>query len=135
MLTHEIKTLTLLYLSEEITLPSVTPPKYAPRLDEEDILVLEQLFREDLTEEDKGFFKTAYDQLFSECRDLLEGVTWLSAPEIPYSARRRQPSSADVRHRTGCARTEGFYRVSFNFYFEKFTLSIYLSCSCDCVPL
>lgn len=96
----------------EIPLPSAPPLKYKPRLDEEEILVLEQLFREELTEEDKLFFKTAYDRILSEAPELLEGVTWLSAPEIPNSARRRQPSSADLRHPTGCARTEGFYRMT-----------------------
>ena len=72
---------------------------------------MEQLFREDLVEEDKGFFKTAYDLLMKEQPELLDGVTWVSPPEIPHCGRRRQPSS-DVKHRTGCARTEGYYRVS-----------------------
>ena len=104
-------------------MPTVTPQKYTPRFDEEEMLVLEQLFREDLTEEDKVFFKTAYDQILSENPDLLDGVTWLSAPEIPNSVRRRQPSSVDVRHPTGCARTEGFYRVC---YLLQLFLNIYV---------
>jgi hypothetical protein len=106
----------------EIPLPIAPPLKYKPRFDEEEILVLEQLFREDLTEEDKVFLKTAYDQILSETPDLLDGVTWLSAPEIPNSARRRQPSSADVRHPTGCARTEGFYRVCHSYNRIQFSI-------------
>ena len=102
----------VLLFSDEVKLPSVAPPKYKSRVEEEEILVLEQIFREELTEEDKTFFKTAYDQILGDYPDLLDGITWFSAPEIPSSARRRQPSSVDMRHSTGCARTEGFYRVS-----------------------
>ncbi|KAL5257106.1 hypothetical protein ACHWQZ_G012141 [Mnemiopsis leidyi] len=97
---------------DEVKLPSVAPPKYKSRVEEEEILVLEQIFREELTEEDKTFFKTAYDQILGDYPDLLDGITWFSAPEIPSSARRRQPSSVDMRHSTGCARTEGFYRMT-----------------------
>ena len=89
----------------------VAAAKYSARCEEEEILVLEQLFRDDVTEEDKVLFKTSYDLLLKELPELLAGVTWLSPPEIPHSLRRRQPSS-DVKHRTGCARTEGYYRVS-----------------------
>ena len=72
---------------------------------------MEQLFREDLGEEDKVLFKKAYDMLQTEVPDLLAGVTWLSPPELPNTTRRRQ-ASENLKHRTGCARTEGFYSVS-----------------------
>ena len=84
------------------------PDQYKARSEEEEELILEDLFRDILSDEDKMFFKQAYHRLVAEEGDLLEGIPWLTPQEIPKSPRKR-PSD----HKTGCARSEGFYRVSY----------------------
>eukprot|EP00116_Pleurobrachia_bachei_P004107 sb/3464369/ len=83
------------------------------RTPEEEIQLLEAMFREDLTEEEKGYYKQAYELLILSDPDLMDGVTWLSPTEHMMNSRRRQASTADhLRHRSGCARTEGYYKMT-----------------------
>ncbi|KAM4745808.1 histone-lysine N-methyltransferase SETD1B-A-like [Anableps anableps] len=81
----------------------------------EEYNILHNIWREGLDEEDASYLQTTYERLQEQdnCAGWLSDTFWIPHPHILFvPAESSEESQGQPGHRTGCARSEGFYRIS-----------------------
>jgi histone-lysine N-methyltransferase SETD1 len=107
---------------EPLAPPTQTPPKeepkrpkFKPRGEREDERSVREARVEPLDKEDIAMLRLALGRLREEGAGLVGGVNWAYHPNVstgaPPPKRRRQGSQDLLVHATGCARSEGYYKI------------------------
>ncbi|XP_047228665.1 histone-lysine N-methyltransferase SETD1B-A isoform X3 [Girardinichthys multiradiatus] len=96
--------------------PVTTPPRayFSPRSDFKEMTILYDIWNEGIDEEDIRLLQITYDKMLQQDNgnDWLNDTLWVNHPptHIPgVKKRRRDDGMRD--HMTGCARSEGYYKI------------------------
>ncbi|XP_007255046.3 histone-lysine N-methyltransferase SETD1B-A isoform X2 [Astyanax mexicanus] len=99
--------------------PAASPPRpsYVPRSEFEEMTILYDIWNDGIDEEDIKYLKITYDKLLQQdnVNDWLNDTLWVHHPttsggSLPgLKKKRREDGMRD--HVTGCARSEGYYKI------------------------
>uniref|UniRef100_A0AAY5F3K3 [Histone H3]-lysine(4) N-trimethyltransferase n=1 Tax=Electrophorus electricus TaxID=8005 RepID=A0AAY5F3K3_ELEEL len=86
-------------------------PSYQPRSEFEEMTILYDIWNDGIDEEDIQYLKITYDKLLEQenGNDWLNDTLWVPHPHILPRRKRREDGIRD--HVTGCARSEGYYKI------------------------
>ncbi|XP_078681941.1 histone-lysine N-methyltransferase SETD1B-like isoform X2 [Branchiostoma floridae x Branchiostoma belcheri] len=102
---------------EELRKPE--PPRFDPRDNLMEMEVLYEFLKTGIDLEDVRYLQSSYDSLLQQDNsgvDWLNDTHWVYHPptRIPNPPRKRRKDDPTLgEHKTGCARSEGFYKISF----------------------
>uniref|UniRef100_A0A4W5N3T6 SET domain containing 1B, histone lysine methyltransferase a n=1 Tax=Hucho hucho TaxID=62062 RepID=A0A4W5N3T6_9TELE len=115
---------------EELLLPSHSPmttppwPHYYPRSEFEEMTILYDIWNDGIDEEDIRHLQVTYDKMLQQDNgnDWLNDTLWVQHPHIllllavtnitaSYSVKRKRRDDGMRDHMTGCARSEGYYKI------------------------
>uniref|UniRef100_A0A673AHN6 SET domain containing 1B, histone lysine methyltransferase a n=1 Tax=Sphaeramia orbicularis TaxID=375764 RepID=A0A673AHN6_9TELE len=96
--------------------PVTTPPRpyFSPRSDFEEMTILYDIWNEGIDEEDIRLLQITYDKMLQQDNgnDWLNDTLWVNHPHILYLKKREKRRDDGMRdHMTGCARSEGYYKI------------------------
>ncbi|KAJ8286506.1 hypothetical protein GJAV_G00039960 [Gymnothorax javanicus] len=109
-----------LLLSMHSPVTSPPRPRFHPRSEFEEMTILYDLWNEGIDEEDIGLLKHTYDQMLQQDsgHDWLNDTLWVPHPHILLPAphwlkqgHRKRREDGIGYHMTGCARSEGYYKI------------------------
>ena len=105
-------------LPSSLSTPPLLPPQFSKRSSSEEERILSSLLVGGPDKEDIQMMRLALIRMKQEGESLAKRTHWAFYPglptEAPPAAKRRRLASMDVasqQHHTGCARTEGFYKI------------------------
>uniref|UniRef100_A0A4W3HCT6 COMPASS complex Set1 subunit N-SET domain-containing protein n=1 Tax=Callorhinchus milii TaxID=7868 RepID=A0A4W3HCT6_CALMI len=102
---------------ERLPSPEPPPPRslFRSRSEFEEMTILYDIWNEGMDEEDVKFMKLTYDKLLQQdnCMDCLNDTLWVHHPctNVP-KVKRKKKEDGLREHVTGCARSEGYYKIS-----------------------
>ncbi|XP_020340705.2 histone-lysine N-methyltransferase SETD1B-A isoform X1 [Oncorhynchus kisutch] len=105
---------------EELLLASHSPvttppwPHYSPRSEFEEMTILYDIWNDGIDEEDIRHLQVTYDKMLQQDNgnDWLNDTLWVQHPPTNIPAVKRKRRDDGMRdHMTGCARSEGYYKI------------------------
>ncbi|KAM4635161.1 histone-lysine N-methyltransferase SETD1B-A [Polymixia lowei] len=96
--------------------PVTTPPRsfFTPRSDFEEMTILYDIWNEGIDEEDIRLLQITYDKMLQQDNgnDWLNDTLWVNHPPTNIPGVKRKRRDDGMRdHMTGCARSEGYYKI------------------------
>ncbi|KAM3874292.1 histone-lysine N-methyltransferase SETD1B-A [Diretmus argenteus] len=105
---------------EELLLGSLSPvttpcrPYFTPRSDFEEMTILYDIWNDGIDEEDIRLLQITYDKMLQQDNgnDWLNDTLWVNHPSTNIPGVKRKRRDDGMRdHMTGCARSEGYYKI------------------------
>ncbi|XP_039627834.1 histone-lysine N-methyltransferase SETD1B-like [Polypterus senegalus] len=99
-----------------LSTPDFSPPRpiFRPRTDFEEMTILYDIWNEGIDEEDIQHLRITYERMLQEDNgmDWLNDTLWVYHPPTNVSTIRKKKREDGMReHVTGCARSEGYYKI------------------------
>ncbi|XP_056593158.1 histone-lysine N-methyltransferase SETD1B-A isoform X2 [Triplophysa dalaica] len=107
-------------LLRSMHVPVTSPARlsFQPRSDFEEMTILYDIWNDGIDEEDMRYLKVTYDEMLQQDNgnDWLNDTLWVQHPPtnmgIVSGAKRKRKEDGMRDHVTGCARSEGYYKIS-----------------------
>uniref|UniRef100_A0A8C2CQS0 SET domain containing 1B, histone lysine methyltransferase a n=1 Tax=Cyprinus carpio TaxID=7962 RepID=A0A8C2CQS0_CYPCA len=103
-----------LLLSMHSPVTSPRHPSFLPRSEFEEMTILYDIWNDGIDEEDICYLKITYDKMLQQDNgnDWLNDTLWVHHPHILYYYNVKKRKEDGIRdHVTGCARSEGYYKI------------------------
>uniref|UniRef100_A0A8C1KGN3 SET domain containing 1B, histone lysine methyltransferase a n=1 Tax=Cyprinus carpio TaxID=7962 RepID=A0A8C1KGN3_CYPCA len=102
-----------LLLSMHSPVTSPLRPSFLPRSDFEEMTILYDIWNDGIDEEDIRYLKITYDKMLQQDNgnDWLNDTLWVHHPHILYWLKKKRKEDGIRDHVTGCARSEGYYKI------------------------
>uniref|UniRef100_A0A673KPX6 Histone-lysine N-methyltransferase SETD1B-A-like n=1 Tax=Sinocyclocheilus rhinocerous TaxID=307959 RepID=A0A673KPX6_9TELE len=97
--------------------PVISPPRpsFLPRSEFEEMTILYDIWNDGIDEEDICYLKITYDKMLQQDNgnDWLNDTLWVHHPHILYcyNVKKKRKEDGIRDHVTGCARSEGYYKI------------------------
>uniref|UniRef100_A0A8C1RSD5 SET domain containing 1B, histone lysine methyltransferase a n=1 Tax=Cyprinus carpio TaxID=7962 RepID=A0A8C1RSD5_CYPCA len=104
-----------LLLSMHSPVTSPRHPSFLPRSEFEEMTILYDIWNDGIDEEDICYLKITYDKMLQQDNgnDWLNDTLWVHHPHILYyyNVKKKRKEDGIRDHVTGCARSEGYYKI------------------------
>uniref|UniRef100_A0A671KVT3 Histone-lysine N-methyltransferase SETD1B-A-like n=1 Tax=Sinocyclocheilus anshuiensis TaxID=1608454 RepID=A0A671KVT3_9TELE len=102
-----------LLLSMHSPVISSPRPSFLPRSEFEEMTILYDIWNDGIDEEDICYLKITYDKMLQQDNgnDWLNDTLWVHHPHILYFYNKKRKEDGIRDHVTGCARSEGYYKI------------------------
>ncbi|XP_056099584.1 histone-lysine N-methyltransferase SETD1B-A isoform X3 [Rhinichthys klamathensis goyatoka] len=106
-----------LLLSMHSTVTSPRRPSFLPRSEFEEMTILYDIWNDGIDEEDMQYLKTTYDKMLEQDNgnDWLNDTLWVHHPPTNMGSasvvKKKRKEDGIRDHVTGCARSEGYYKI------------------------